>query len=368
MQAQEETRKRLAMAVVEYLDKVVADGSVAGDGAESLEVAKQCISDAFGINLEDETQIKELSLKPFSLDKVFDVYLSTQAKLSSSGADTGASSTAVPATTGPSDDDRKRADEFKAKGNSLVVTRDYQGAIEAYTKAIDLVSDNAVYFGNRAAAYSQNGDYQEAVDDAKQALDIDPGYTKGYSRLGLAYFGMGNYEDAKAAYEKGLELDPASQAMRNALETAQAKIELASSKNTDRSSAPTTSNAASAAAAAPGAGGGFDFASLMSNPALMNMAQSMMSNGGLERLMSNPAISQLANNYRSTGQMPSMADMMSNPDIMDMARNAGGSSADSGAAGSDGANPLASLLNNPDLASMAQQFMRGNQDNNSAPK
>ncbi|KAJ2058885.1 Small glutamine-rich tetratricopeptide repeat-containing protein 2 [Coemansia sp. S146] len=365
MQAQEETRKQLAMAVVEYLDKVVADGSVAGDGAESLEVAKQCISDAFGINLEDETQIKELSLKPFSLDKVFDVYLSTQAKVGNSGADTDA--TAAPVTTGPSDDDRKRADELKAKGNSLVVARDYKGAIDAYTRAIDLVNDNAVYFGNRAAAYSQNGDYQEAVNDAKHALDIDPSYTKGYSRLGLAYFGMGNYEDAKAAYEKGLELDPTSQAMRSALETAQAKIEAASSTNTDRS-APAPSTAASAPAAPGAGGGGFDFASLMSNPALMNMAQSMMSNGGLERLMSNPAISQLANNYRSTGQMPSMADMMSNPDIMDMARNAGGSSAGSGTAGSDGANPLASLLNNPDLAGMAQQFMRGNQGNGNAPQ
>ncbi|KAJ2830463.1 Small glutamine-rich tetratricopeptide repeat-containing protein 2 [Coemansia furcata] len=364
MQAQEETRKRLAVAIVEYLDKAVADGSVTGDGAESLEVAKQCISDAFGVNLEDEAQIKELSLKPFSLDKVFDVYLATQAKIGSSGADTGASSTAPPAAAGPSDDDRKCADEFKAKGNALVVARDYKGAIDAYTKAIALVDDSAVYFGNRAAAHSQNGDYQEAVDDAKHALDIDPGYTKGYSRLGLAYFGMGNYEDAISAYEKGLKQDPTSQAMRSALETAQSKLEAASGTNAVRS-APATSAAASAPEASSG---GFDFASLMSNPALMNMAQSMMSNGGLDRLMSNPAISQLANNYRNTGQMPSMADMMSNPDIMDMARNVGGSSAGSGANASDSANPLASLLDNPDFAGMAKQFMRGNQGNGSDPK
>ncbi|KAJ2699175.1 Small glutamine-rich tetratricopeptide repeat-containing protein 2 [Coemansia sp. IMI 209128] len=353
------------MAIVEYLDKVVADGSIAGDGAESLEVAKQCISDAFGINLEDGAQSNELSLKPFSLDKVFDVYLGTQAKLGGSSADKDAGSTSAPvAAAGPSDEDRKRADELKAKGNSLVVARDYSGAIDAYTSAIALVSDSAVYFGNRAAAYSQNGDYQEAVDDAKRALDIDSGYTKGYSRLGLAYFGMGDYENAIAAYEKGLELDPTSQAMKNALETAKTKLE--SGANTARSA---SSPAASTAASAPGSGGGgFDFASMMNNPALMNMAQSMMSNGGLERLMSNPAISQLANNYRNTGQMPSMADMMSNPDIMDMARNAGGSSAGSGSAGSDGSNPLASLLNNPDLAGLAQQFMRGGNQGNTDNK
>ncbi|KAJ2745531.1 Small glutamine-rich tetratricopeptide repeat-containing protein 2 [Coemansia sp. BCRC 34301] len=362
MQVQEPNSKRLAMAIVEYLDKAVADGSVAGDGAESLEVAKQCISDAFEINLEDDAQTKELSLKPLSLDKVFGVYLNTQAKLGTSSAGASTSSSAAPvATAGPSDDDRKLAEELKAKGNALVVAKDYKGAIDSYTGAIALVDDNAVYFGNRAAAYSQNGDYQEAVDDAKKALGIDPGYTKGYSRLGLAYFGMGEFSEAVAAYEKGLEQDPTNKAMRSALETAQAKV--ASANATTRSApADSAAGAGTAAAASGTGGGGFDFGSLLNNPALMSMAQSMMANGGIERLMSNPAVAQLANNYRNTGQMPSMADMMNNPDIMDMARNASGSSAGNDAAGSEGANPLAALLNNPDLADMAKQFMGGNQN------
>lgn len=49
---------------------------------------------------------------------------------------------------------------------------------------------------------------------------------------------------------------------------------------------------------AGGAGGGGmpDLASLMSNPALMSMAQQMMANGGLERLMSNPNVANMVNN------------------------------------------------------------------------
>lgn len=40
-----------------------------------------------------------------------------------------------------------------------------------------------------------------------------------------------------------------------------------------------------------GGGGGMpDLASLMQNPQLMQMAQSMMANGGLERMMQNPAL------------------------------------------------------------------------------
>jgi small glutamine-rich tetratricopeptide repeat-containing protein alpha len=44
-----------------------------------------------------------------------------------------------------------------------------------------------------------------------------------------------------------------------------------------------------------GAGGGGmpDFASMMNNPGMMQMAQQMMANGGLERLMSNPAVSNM---------------------------------------------------------------------------
>lgn len=43
-----------------------------------------------------------------------------------------------------------------------------------------------------------------------------------------------------------------------------------------------------------GGGGGMpDLASMMSNPAVMQMAQNMMANGGMERLMQNPAMAGL---------------------------------------------------------------------------
>lgn len=44
-----------------------------------------------------------------------------------------------------------------------------------------------------------------------------------------------------------------------------------------------------------GAGGMPDLASLMSNPMMMNMAQQMMANGGLQGLMQNPAVANMVN-------------------------------------------------------------------------
>lgn len=48
-----------------------------------------------------------------------------------------------------------------------------------------------------------------------------------------------------------------------------------------------------------GAGGGMpDLATLMSNPMLMQMAQQMMQNGGLEQLMQNPALANMVRHFR----------------------------------------------------------------------
>ena len=45
--------------------------------------------------------------------------------------------------------------------------------------------------------------------------------------------------------------------------------------------------------AGAGAGGMPDLASMMQNPMMMQMAQQLMANGGLERLMSNPSLANM---------------------------------------------------------------------------
>jgi small glutamine-rich tetratricopeptide repeat-containing protein alpha len=48
--------------------------------------------------------------------------------------------------------------------------------------------------------------------------------------------------------------------------------------------------AGGAGAGAGGAGGMPDLAGLMQNPMMMQMAQQMMANGGMERMMQNPSV------------------------------------------------------------------------------
>ncbi|KAI0080038.1 hypothetical protein K474DRAFT_1590836, partial [Panus rudis PR-1116 ss-1] len=97
----------------------------------------------------------------------------------------------------------------------------------------------------------------------------------------------------------------------------------------------TASTPAPAAAGAPGAsaggmadilrnlgmgggqGGAPDFASLLNNPMMMQMAQQMMANGGLERLMSNPALANMMNRMQS-GNAPSMEELMADPTMRNL--------------------------------------------------
>jgi len=82
-----------------------------------------------------------------------------------------------------------------------------------------------------------------------------------------------------------------------------------------------------------GGPGGLDMNSLLQNPAIMNMAQQMMANGGLENLMRNPALSNMMNRVQSGGGMPSMSELMSDPTMRQMAetlRNSGGAGAPPG--------------------------------------
>lgn len=64
----------------------------------------------------------------------------------------------------------------------------HDAAIDSYSKAIALDPTNAVYFSNRAAAYSSKAVHASAVEDAKKAIELDPSFVKAYSRLGYILY------------------------------------------------------------------------------------------------------------------------------------------------------------------------------------
>ncbi|XP_057531760.1 small glutamine-rich tetratricopeptide repeat-containing protein 2 isoform X1 [Amaranthus tricolor] len=115
------------------------------------------------------------------------------------------------------------ADALKVLGNKAMESN-YADAIERYTCAIALF-ENAVYYCNRAAAYTQMHKYDEAIKDCLKAIEIDPNYGKAYSRLGLAYYAQGKYSDAiNKGFRKALELDPNNDAVKENIRVAEQKL------------------------------------------------------------------------------------------------------------------------------------------------
>jgi len=89
---------------------------------------------------------------------------------------------------------------------------DTNGAIEDYTRAIELDPTNALAYVRRGMAYDANGEYEKEIDDYTAALAL-----KGVERnaqgavlamRGDVHLRLGNPKDAIADFDRALVLDP----------------------------------------------------------------------------------------------------------------------------------------------------------------
>ncbi|KAI5957575.1 hypothetical protein KGF57_003269 [Candida theae] len=321
--------KDIALSIIGFLKQSVADKTIAEDFVESMDVAIDCIADAFEVNKDDDKSVIDSKFHGKSLAEL--VKASSQSSpASSSSSDTQPSSIVVDDAT------KEKADQLKLEGNRLMGAKDYAGAIAKYTEAIGLDPTNVVYLSNRAAAYSSAQKHAQAVEDAEKAIKLNPEFSRAYSRLGLAQYALGKPKEAMEAYKKGLEVegDKPSDGMKKGYETAKKRVEqeLENSISTsDRSGHESGSRSApdSGAGAGAGAGGLPDFSSmfggaggadgllgnLMNNPQMMQAAQSMMSNpGAMQEMLNNPAIRQMAQSLGLGGpDGPDLSNIMNNP-------------------------------------------------------
>ncbi|KAF7585673.1 hypothetical protein BBP40_010332 [Aspergillus hancockii] len=343
-----ESKKRLALAIIDFLGSSLKDGTLTADDAESIEIAQSCIADTFKVDPSDEAAVKD-AVGGQSLATIYSVYEKLRNKGDSAGAAAQASSSQTPQAGAPTPE----SDKLKSEGNAAMARKDFPAAIESYTKALAIAPSNPIYLSNRAAAYSASGQHEKAVEDAELATAVDPKYSKAWSRLGLARFDQADYHGAKEAYEKGIEAEGngGSEAMKRGLETSKRKIAEASLGSEPPADAvddaagatrgggggmPDLSSLAGMFGGGGGGGGGMpDLSSLMSNPMFSSMAQNLMSNPDmLNNLMSNPRLRQMAESFGNGGGMPDMSSMMSDPNIADMARNLmGGGAGGAGGAG-----------------------------------
>ncbi|EXJ85895.1 protein phosphatase [Capronia coronata CBS 617.96] len=329
-----DSQKRLALSIIDFLSASLKDGTLTSDDADNIEVATNCIAEAFKVDPNDKSAISE-AVGSQSLLSIFSVY----EKLKGTGASSGTSAP-KPSTTSAINPE---ADKLKSAGNAAMQQKDYKTAIAKYTEAIKYAPTNPIYLSNRAAAYSALGDHTSAVQDAELAVAADPKYTKAWSRLGLARFALGDAKGSVEAYEKGIEFEGngGSEAMRKGLETAKkelARMEAEEDKipedevddapgNTRGGGGmPDLSGLASmlGGGGAGGGGGMPDLSSIMNNPMFASMAQNLMRNpDALSGIMNNPTIQNMMQGRREGGgggmpDMSSIQQMMQDPNIANL--------------------------------------------------
>ena len=111
------------------------------------------------------------------------------------------------------------ADEYKQQGNAAFSAKEYENAIDLFTKAIEVSeTPNHVLYSNRSATYSSMKKFADALTDAEECIKINPTWSKGYNRKGAAHFGLGNLDEAEVAYKNALELDASNKAAQDGLD------------------------------------------------------------------------------------------------------------------------------------------------------
>lgn len=237
-------------------------------------VAIQCLSEAFELN---DALIKHLSLSDLSA--------------------------LVKGSLSPKEvtlENKAEAERFKVQGNEFIAANKPEKALECYSQAINLDSSNAIYFSNRAAAYSMLGDHFNALEDAKKSCNLNPNYAKAYNRRGKAHLALGEPEEAIVSFTKALELDPKDVNAKASLESARRIL----SGESEQISQSTTPSASASAPQFPGMPAGMDFANIINNPQFMSMAQQMMQSGALNDILKDPKSKEMMNEF------------ISNPDIL----------------------------------------------------
>ncbi|ROL01532.1 Small glutamine-rich tetratricopeptide repeat-containing protein alpha [Anabarilius grahami] len=167
--------KRLAFSIIQFLHDQLSSGCLSSDAQESLEVAIQCLETAFGISVDDQSLAVSQSLPELFASATKQQTGATQDNTSSSSGS-------------PSEEQLAEAEHLKTDGNNQMKVENFSAAVEFYSKAIQLNPQNAVYYCNRAAAYSKLGNYAGAVQDCERAIGIDPNYSKAYGRMGGQQF------------------------------------------------------------------------------------------------------------------------------------------------------------------------------------
>lgn len=97
-------------------------------------------------------------------------------------------------------------DDWERRGDKLFTTRDYEGALQAYHRAIEVNSEKPAIWLALGDTYFAIERYKEALMAYEQAMYLDPNDPQAWSNRGTALDALGRRQEAADCYERAEQL------------------------------------------------------------------------------------------------------------------------------------------------------------------
>eukprot|EP01038_Epipyxis_sp_PR26KG_P006624 gene6624-9093_t len=118
--------------------------------------------------------------------------------------------------------------EIKNRAKGCITTRNFPVAIQLYTKACELTSDDlpacSIIHANRSMCHISMNQPDKALSDANKSIEMDPNYIKAYYRKAMALVATKNFVEAKDALIAGLNLKPDDKELKTQLTIVETEI------------------------------------------------------------------------------------------------------------------------------------------------
>lgn len=102
----------------------------------------------------------------------------------------------------------KSPQDYYVRAATKALEKDYQGAIEDYTKAVELNPGLVEAYVKRGATRYKMGDARGALTDCNQALRLNPNLSEAYYYQGRARYRLGYTQAAIEAYTQAIAREP----------------------------------------------------------------------------------------------------------------------------------------------------------------
>lgn len=104
--------------------------------------------------------------------------------------------------------DPQAADIIRYRGTSRYLSKDYQGAVADHTRAIQLKPDDPQTYVSRGYAYEALNERKLSLADFTQAIRLKPDLETAYRSRGHIYYMQDQFDLALADYNQAIKLNP----------------------------------------------------------------------------------------------------------------------------------------------------------------